>query len=147
MGERLASRDRTVSDALVGLESRQSEWQVLADSWSRKALTLGEKIGDLEGAFRALLSDLDRRLVEIANSLTSFEKEPSQAIAHIKEELRPLAKTIEYMKGIQKILTHEIEKVRTDAQDHRQEILNAVGELRKENAGNSATIASEIQQQ
>ena len=147
LGERLASRDRTVSDALVGLESRQSEWQVLADSWSRKALTLGEKIGDLEGAFRALLSDLDRRLVEIANSLTSFEKEPPQAIAHIKEELRPLAKTIEYMKGIQKILTHEIEKVRTDAQDHRQEILNAVGELRKENAGNSTTIASEIQQE
>ena len=67
-------------------------------------------------------------------------------IAHIKEELRQLAKTIEYMKGMQKILTHEIEKVRTDAQDHRQEILNAVGELRKESAENSATITSEILQ-
>jgi len=147
LGERLANRDTTVSKALVGLESRQSEWQVLADSWSRKALTLGEKIGDLEGAFRVLLSDLDGRLVEIGNSLASFEKEPSQVIAHSKEELRQLAKTIEYMKGMQKILTHEIEKVRTDAQDHRQEILNAVGELSKENAENSATVTSEILQE
>ena len=146
LGERLANRDTTVSNALVGLESRQSEWQVLADSWSRKALTLGEKIGDLEGAFRVLLSGLDGRLVEIANSLASFEKEPPQVIAHSKKELRQLAKTIEYMKGIQKSLTQEIQKVRTDAQDHRQEILKAVGELRKENAENSATITSEILQ-
>ena len=146
LGQRSEERDETVADALVGLENGQTEWQAMADTWSRQAVHLEEKIGDLEGAFRALLSGLDGRLVEIANSLASFEKEPPQVIAHIKEELRQLAKTIEYMKGMQKILTHEIEKVRTDAQDHRQEILNAVGELRKESAENSATITSEILQ-
>ena len=147
LDKRLTNRDAKVSEALVGLESRQSEWQVLADVWSRKALALGEKIGDLEGAFRALLSDMDGRVVEIANALDSFEKEQPQVIAPITEGLRQLTKTIEYMKGIQEILTHEIGKVRADAQGHRQEILNAIGELGKENAENSAQIASEIPQE
>ena len=93
------------------------------------------------------MSDLDGRVVEIANSLDSYEKERPQAIARITEGLRQLTKTIEYIKGIQETLTHEIEKVRTDAQDQRREILNAVGELRKKNAENSTAIASEIPQE